>query len=60
MPKSINSTDTYKHHMEKITITLPMGTKEKAHGAGINISKVCSIAVSEAIGKMTERSGEKK
>jgi len=38
--------------MEKVTLTLPDGLKQKAHDHGINVSKTCANAVSEIVQKI--------
>ena len=38
--------------MEKVTLTLPDGLKQKAHDHGINVSKTCANAISEIVQKI--------
>jgi len=40
--------------MERTTITMPPGLRDKAHLIGVNISRVASIAVSDAVKRLEE------
>jgi len=44
--------------MERIDISVPAGLKEKAHSNGINISKICVIALTETIEKLERKTVE--